>query len=180
MVAVKCRDCGRDNEPGNDSCGYCGSLLPRRKASGTGDTSTVQVPAPSAVQSPSADAAQAPEADGARAPRVSDDPFAVSVGAVLRLPGGRVITLEPGDRLMIGRSQDSPLADMCADNISRRHAFITVREDGVYLTDTRSTNGTYLGESRLVPDREYRLTGSASISFGTESPLRMDVEVNDP
>jgi FHA domain-containing protein len=180
LVAVKCRDCGRDNDPGNDSCGYCGSLLPRRKASGTGDEVTAQAPAPSAVQPRGADAAQASEADATRAPRVSDDPFAVSVVAVLRLPGGRVITLEPGDRLMIGRSQDSPLADMCADNISRRHAFITVREDGVYLTDARSTNGTYLGGSRLEPDREYRLTGSASISFGSDPPLRINVEVNDP
>jgi pSer/pThr/pTyr-binding forkhead associated (FHA) protein len=81
---------------------------------------------------------------------------------------------------MIGRSEDSPLADICADNISRRHAFITVQEDGVYLTDNRSTNGTYLGGSRLDPDREYRLRGSACVSFGADPPLRIDVEVSDP
>jgi FHA domain len=180
LVAVTCRDCGRDNDAGNGSCNYCGSPLPRRKASAAGDTATVQVPAPSTPQPPGADAAREPEADAAGAPRASDDPFAVSAGAVLRLPGGRAITLEPGDRLMIGRSQDSPLADMCTDNISRSHAFITVREDGVYLTDSRSTNGTYLGGSRIEPDREYRLTGSACVSFGADPPLQITVEVSGP
>lgn len=171
MVAVTCRDCGRDNDdPDAGSCGYCGSLLPRRKAGPTRPVGPAQ---------PAGAADQAPGADAGDAPGGSDDPFAVSVSAVLRLPGGRVITLEPGDRLLVGRGQDSPLADMCTDNISRSHAFITVREDGVYLTDSNSTNGTYLGEKRLEPDREYRLTGSACVSFGADPPLRIDVEVSD-
>jgi hypothetical protein len=180
LVAVKCRDCGRDNDPGDGSCGYCGSLLPRRKVGAAGDKVFVQGPAPSAVQPPGTDAVQVPGEPAARAPRVGDDPFAAGAGAVLRLPGGRVITLEPGDRLMIGRSQDSPLADICTDNISRSHAFVTVREDGAYLTDSGSTNGTYLRGSRLEPDREYRLTGSACITFGADPPLRIDVEVGEP
>ena len=164
MAAVKCRSCGHDNDPADDSCGYCGSPLPRQKARASAETATVQV---------------SPPADDSRLPPANDDPFATVAGAVLRLPNGRMISLDPGDRLMVGRGQDSPVADMCTDNISRVHAFIAVRNDGVYLSDSRSTNGTYLNGSRLEPDHEYRLTGSATISFGADPPLRIDVEVSE-
>jgi predicted component of type VI protein secretion system len=135
---VKCRSCGNENDLGDGSCAYCGSPLPRRKASAT------------------------------------------TTNAILHLPTGRVISLAPGDRLMVGRGQDSPLADMCTDNISHAHAYITVRGDGVYVTDNRSTNGTYLNGNRLEADREYRLAGQTAISLGTDPPLRIDVEVNQP
>jgi pSer/pThr/pTyr-binding forkhead associated (FHA) protein len=171
VAAVKCRSCGHDNNPDDDSCAFCGSPLPRRKAGAAGETPTVQVP--------QANQAQAPRASTAQAPAASDDPFATSVGAALRLPNGRVVTLQPGDRLMVGRGQDSPVADLCTDNISRVHAFVAVRDDGVYLMDSRSTNGTYLNGSRLEPDREYRLTGSVGVSFGADPPLRIDVEVSE-
>jgi pSer/pThr/pTyr-binding forkhead associated (FHA) protein len=69
---------------------------------------------------------------------------------------------------------------MCTDNISHAHAYITVRGDGVYVTDNRSTNGTYLNGNRLEADREYRLAGQTAISLGTDPPLRIDVEVNQP
>jgi pSer/pThr/pTyr-binding forkhead associated (FHA) protein len=174
MAGVTCRSCGHDNGPGDDSCGYCGSPLPRPKASAARERATSRAPRAEA-------AAQAPPANAtAQASRASDDPFAGRVVATLRLPNGRVITLEPGDRLMVGRGQDSPLADICTDNISREHAFIAVRDDGVYLTDSRSTNGTYLDGSRLEPDREYRLAGSAAVSCGADPALRIDVEVIEP
>lgn len=99
--------------------------------------------------------------------------------ATLRLPTGRVITLDSGDRLVVGRGQDSPLADVCTDNISREHAVFFVRDDGVFLQDMRSTNGTYLNGSRLDPDREYRLSGSAAVTFAADPPLRVDVEVSE-
>jgi pSer/pThr/pTyr-binding forkhead associated (FHA) protein len=157
VATVKCRNCGSENDLGEGSCAYCGSPLPRRKAS----------------EDEARETAAAPE------PQANDDPFAPMVSAVLRLPTGRVISLEPGDRLVIGRGQDSPLADMCTDNISREHAFISMRGDGAYLTDNRSTNGTYLNGRRLEADREYRLAGQTAISLGTDPPLRIDVEVNE-
>ena len=156
MATGKCRSCGNENELGDGSCAYCGSPLPRRRAS--------------------ADVGRL--ASTAGEPQASDDPFPTTTNAILHLPTGRVISLEPGDRLMVGRGQDSPLADLCTDNISREHAYITVRGDGVYVTDNRSTNGTYLNGSRLEADREYRLAGQTAISLGTDPALRIDVEVN--
>ena len=155
MASVTCRSCGRSNAAGDKTCGYCGTPLPRSRTAGGPDP-----------------AAARPEA-------ANDDPFASPTRATLRLPTGRVITLDSGDRLMVGRGQDSPLADACTDNISREHAVFLVRDDGVFLQDMRSTNGTFLNGSRLDPDREYRLSGSAAITFGSDPPLQVDVEVSE-
>ena len=111
------------------------------------------------------------------------DPFAnpagVSVSVALRLPNGRSINLTPGDRLVLGRGKESPLAELATDNISRVHAVITVQRDGAFLTDEGSTNGTFLNGSQIQPRREYRLQGSTAISLGTDPPLRVRVEVTE-
>jgi len=41
--------------------------------------------------------------------------------------------------------------------ISRMHARVDQREDCFYLTDLRSTNGTFLNGSRLAANRPYLL-----------------------
>lgn len=41
------------------------------------------------------------------------------------------------------------------DEISRRHAMITLREEGYTLTDLDSMNGTTLNDERLQPGKEY-------------------------
>lgn len=155
MASVKCRSCGRDVEAGSRTCGYCGSALPRMRMSPVSDQVAAAVSA------------------------ADDDPFASRTSATLRLPTGRLITLEAGDRLVVGRGQDSPLADVCADNISREHAVFVVRPDGVYLADRRSTNGTYLDGDRLEPDREYRLSGTVAVTFASDPPLLIRVEVSE-
>ena len=132
MAAVTCRVCRTENDPDDEACGNCGSPLPRRRASAPEPGPTrPQVPSPVPAAPP-----PAPSPGGG-------DPFGSGASAALRVPGGRVITLEAGDRLMIGRGRDSPLAALCSDNISRRHAFVGVRDDGVYVADeTRSTGRT--------------------------------------
>lgn len=66
-----------------------------------------------------------------------------SRGASFRLSRGvRVIGREPG--------VDVPLDDV---KVSRRHATVTVAEDGVMLADAGSTNGTWLNGERLVGPR---------------------------
>jgi hypothetical protein len=109
----------------------------------------------------------------------SGGPAGGSVSVALWLPNGRTITLTPGDRLVLGRGKESPLADLATDNISRVHAVITVHRDGAFLTDEGSTNGTYLNGSQIQPRREYRLEGATAIGLGTDPPLRVRVEVSE-
>jgi pSer/pThr/pTyr-binding forkhead associated (FHA) protein len=169
MATVTCRVCQSENDPEDEACGHCGSPLPRRRAA-------APEPEPTRPQAPSRPAATPPPP--APFPEGGGNPFATGISAVLRVPG-RVITLAPGDRLMIGRGRDSPLAALCSDNISRRHAFVAVRDNGVYVADDDSVNGTYLNGSRLEPKREYSVTGQAVIELGSDPPLRIAIEVSE-
>jgi pSer/pThr/pTyr-binding forkhead associated (FHA) protein len=171
MAAVTCRVCRTENDPDDEACGHCGSPLPRRRPA-------APEPEPTRPQAPSRRPA-APPTPPAPSPQDGGDPFATGVSAALRVPGDRVITLEAGDRLMIGRGRDSPLAALCPDNISRCHAFVGVRDGGVYVADDDSVNGTYLNGSRLEPKREYPVTGHAVIELGSDPPLRIDLEVSE-
>jgi len=58
---------------------------------------------------------------------------------------------------VIGKMEDA--CDYVLDSpvISRMHARVDQREDGFYLTDLRSTNGTFLNGSRLAANRPYLL-----------------------
>lgn len=168
MAAVTCRVCRTENDPDDEACGNCGTPLPRRRASAPEPEPTrPQVPSPAPTAPP-----LAPSPGGG-------DPFGSGASAALRVPGGRVITLEAGDRLLIGRGRDSPLAALCSDNISRRHAFVGVRDNGVYVADENSVNGTYLNGSRLEPKREYPVTGHAVVELGSDPALRIEIEVSE-
>jgi pSer/pThr/pTyr-binding forkhead associated (FHA) protein len=50
------------------------------------------------------------------------------------------------------------------ESVSDTHAKLQRREDGWYLIDLGSTNGTYVGGSRLTHDR--RLDGAPDVRFG--------------
>jgi hypothetical protein len=50
------------------------------------------------------------------------------------------------------------------DSVSDTHAKLQRREDGWYLIDLGSTNGTYVGGSRLTNER--RLDGAPDVRFG--------------
>ena len=166
MASVTCRVCRTENDPDDEACGNCATPLPRRRASEPGPTRP-QAPSPARTAPP-----PVPSSAGR-------DPFGSGVSAALRVPGGRVITLEAGDRLLIGRGRDSPLAALCSDNISRCHAFVGVRDDGVYVADENSVNGTYLNGSRLEPKREYPVIGHAVVELGSDPALRIEIEVSE-
>ena len=50
------------------------------------------------------------------------------------------------------------------DSVSDTHSKLMLREDGWYVADVGSTNGTYVGGSRLVAER--RLDGPTDVRFG--------------
>lgn len=74
----------------------------------------------------------------------------------------RVVPLS-GERVSIGRSRDNDL--FLPDQwLSRAHAEIQVRDDGFYLVDLGSKNGTLLNGTRL--EREERLRAGDVITLG--------------
>lgn len=50
--------------------------------------------------------------------------------------------------------------------VSRRHAVVHVREDGCYLEDLGSTNGTWLNETQLEPNTPTPLKSGSQIRLG--------------
>jgi pSer/pThr/pTyr-binding forkhead associated (FHA) protein len=72
-------------------------------------------------------------------------------GRYLRVDAGDVHRLIPLDRdvLHLGRSLH---ADVCIDDhsVSRRHAILVQRRDGVRVLDDRSVNGTFVNGRRVT------------------------------
>ena len=83
---------------------------------------------------------------------------------VIRIGGGRSgdqFMLAP-DRIAIGRA---PNADVFLDDItvSRDHAVLERRDDGLYLNDPGSLNGTYVNRQRI---ESVRLTDGDELQIG--------------
>jgi two-component system, OmpR family, response regulator QseB len=80
---------------------------------------------------------------------------------------GRRIPLEE-KTLLIGRGAPGNEPEIALDDeyISRRHAEIIFDHDCYRLRDLNSTNGTYLDNNRLEPEKTYLLQDDALIGLG--------------
>jgi pSer/pThr/pTyr-binding forkhead associated (FHA) protein len=74
-----------------------------------------------------------------------------------------------------GAHNDVPIDD---DSVSDMHAKLQRREDGWYLSDLGSTNGTYVGGSRLTSER--RLDGVPDVRFGNIKLTFRPADVRPP
>jgi hypothetical protein len=75
--------------------------------------------------------------------------------------------------LLVGRGDaDTPVdVDLTGPNdasggVSRQHALLTLRSDGIYIEDMASTNGTRINGFTLLTNQQYRLRNSDEIEFG--------------
>lgn len=99
---------------------------------------------------------------------------AVSKGVSKAMP--YIVRVNTGERVMInkavfkigkaGRGVDYHVGGNGA--ISKVHIIIYQREDGCYLKDNKTTNGTYLNGQRLDDNGEMKLSNDAMISIGGE------------
>jgi pSer/pThr/pTyr-binding forkhead associated (FHA) protein len=67
--------------------------------------------------------------------------------------------------LKIGRA---PSSDLVIDDstVSRDHAQISLLEDGFYIRDLGSTNGTYINGVKLSPFEASKICSGDSLTFG--------------
>ena len=130
---MHCPECGFVNGEGANYCQKCGAFL--ADVSESSDATTAQY--------------QIDDETGELRPV---DPERAPGGGVLviRAGGGRAgETFElSGDRIAIGRSPD---ADVFLDDVtvSRNHALLVRRRDGLYLDDLGSLNGSYVNRHRI-------------------------------
>gem|GEM_PF-4706481 len=70
--------------------------------------------------------------------------------------------------MAIGRDRGVPLF-IADDSISRLHAKLVLRENGIHVLDCGSSSGTYLNETRLTPRDPVPLKAGDRLRFGSTS-----------
>jgi pSer/pThr/pTyr-binding forkhead associated (FHA) protein len=130
---VHCPECSFINSEGANFCQKCGAHLVVDEG-GDQTTITYKVDETGELKAVDLDAVVASEGGA----------------LVIRSGGGRAgesFTVE-GDRMAIGRSPDAAvfLDDV---TVSRNHALLVKRRDGLYLDDLGSLNGTYVNRRRI-------------------------------
>ena len=131
---MHCPECGFVNAEGANYCQKCGAFLGDRQQ-GEGDTTI---------------AYQLDDETGELRP-VDIEPVAAEGAAlVIRSGGGRAgeTFAIQGERMTVGRS---PEAEVFLDDVtvSRNHALLVRRRDGLYIDDLGSLNGTYVNRRRI-------------------------------
>ena len=131
MTHVYCPECGFQNPESANYCAKCGALLVRDSGAETTMTYT--------PEDGEDDPAEILEDIGVKGPAL-----------VVRSGGGRAgETFHPeGERTTIGRSPD---CEIFLDDVtvSRKHAVLTQRDDGFFIEDLGSLNGTFLNRHRI-------------------------------
>ncbi len=148
-MAVHCPECSFVNPEGANYCQKCGAYLGRTEvAEGEPTTMTYKV-----------------DETGEYTPVDIDEEVDKSGAAlVIRSGGGRAgesFTVEE-ERVSIGRTPDAPifLDDV---TVSRNHALVVRRQDGHYIDDLGSLNGTYVNRHRI---ESHRLADGDEIQIG--------------
>jgi hypothetical protein len=176
-VALTCATCGMTNlDEWAVVCPQCGrdpQDAPRaRAAPATSDPPA----APAAPDAPSR------ESSGCAHARVAGSSLCVYCGsppvAVLVFPSGSVVV--PEDGLILGRT-DPVTGGLLGgrDNVSGRHATIERHDDGVVVTDLKSTNGTFVAGRRLLPRESEVARFGETIALGSAPAVRIEVVPED-
>ncbi len=130
---MHCPECGFVNAEGANYCQRCGAFLADPKAA-KGDTT----------------AAYQLDDSGELKPVDIEQVSGEGATLAIRSGGGRAGELfaVEGERMTIGRSPD---AEVFLDDVtvSRNHALLVRRRDGLYVDDLGSLNGTYVNRRRI-------------------------------
>ena len=148
-MALHCPECGFVNPEGANYCQKCGAYLARPEGEGDEPTTMTYKVDETGEYTP-VDIDQEVEQAGA--------------ALVIRSGGGRAgesFTID-SDRVGIGRSPD---AEVFLDDVtvSRNHALIVRRKDGLYIDDLGSLNGTYVNRRRI---ESHKLEDADEIQIG--------------
>ena len=133
-MALHCHECGFVNAEGANYCQKCGAYLSRPEGGDEPTTMTYTVD----------------ESGEMHAVDIDDVVDRHGAALVIRSGGGRAgesFTLED-ERVSIGRTPD---AGVFLDDVtvSRNHALLVRRQDGLFIDDLGSLNGTYVNRQRI-------------------------------
>ncbi|GIK78037.1 MAG: FHA domain-containing protein [Acidobacteria bacterium] len=153
-MALHCHECGFVNDEGANYCQKCGAYLGRAEGGEEPSTLTYKIAETGDFQP------------------IDIEELVAEQGAalVIRSGGGRAgesFAIDR-DRMSIGRTPDAPvfLDDV---TVSRNHALLVRRRDGLYIDDLGSLNGTYVNrhriESHLLSDGDEIQIGKFKLGY---------------
>lgn len=157
-----CPVCKNKNDGNAVFCKYCGTLLGHQ-------------PWESSVTTVNTDAL---EKGAARIAETLIDKSLIPEGGIAMYAAGasKPIYLYFEKELVFGRKNDKDSADVSLLDltelggyqmgISRRHAMIRRAGTGFEIVDLASTNGSWLNDERLVPNKPYPLANGSQLRFG--------------
>jgi hypothetical protein len=153
-MALHCPECGFVNPEGANYCQKCGAYLARPEGHDEPSTLTYKIAETGDFER--VDIEEMVEAEGA--------------AVVIRSGGGRSGESFAIDRerMSIGRTPDAAifLDDV---TVSRNHALLVRRREGLYIDDLGSLNGTYVNrkriESHLLADGDEIQVGKFKLSY---------------
>jgi hypothetical protein len=144
---MHCPECGSINPEGANYCQKCGAFL-AEGAMAEGDTT----------------AAYQLDESGDMRPVDLEEVVAEGATLAIRSGGGRAgeVFELGGERMRIGRSPD---AEVFLDDVtvSRNHALLVRRRDGLYVDDLGSLNGTYVNRHRI---ESHKLSNGDELQVG--------------
>ncbi len=164
MATLTCPACAAQVDPEDLICFTCGANLPR--------LALMEDDSPAPVT-----AAQKAITAERSAKRIS--------GTVLRIsfPAGNV-DVPAGTSLLLGRDPAESLVAAAfagCENVSRRHAVITVDDVGrASIRDENSTNGTFVNGDRLLPGIEVRLVDGDTVRLAADVTGRVAIPRQEP
>jgi pSer/pThr/pTyr-binding forkhead associated (FHA) protein len=147
-MAVHCPECGFVNPEGANYCQKCGAYLGRPEGTDEPTTMTYKV-----------------DETGEYTPvDIEEEVEDAGAALVIRSGGGRAgesFQIQ-GNRMSIGRTPD---AGVFLDDVtvSRNHALLVRRQDGIYIDDLGSLNGSYVNRHRI---ESHRLVDGDEIQIG--------------
>lgn len=174
MAGLTCVFCGAENETGEQLCRACFRRLPVEPVAAPQDADPPAVPSEPAHPRPAP--ADCPHC-GAEVPdpgnRVCVDchrPLIRAEPVRLSFPDGEV-TVRPAHSMKLGRDPaTSPVAKLFTErgNISRLHATVGVDEDGPWVRDERSLNGTYVNDVPVPPGTRIGLSDGDKLRLAAD------------
>jgi pSer/pThr/pTyr-binding forkhead associated (FHA) protein len=144
---MHCPECGFVNPEGANYCQKCGAFVAGAEKAPGDTTASYQL-----------------DETGELKPVDIQEVVAEGATLAIRSGGGRageVFDLS-GERMRIGRSPD---AEVFLDDVtvSRNHALLVRRRDGLYVDDLGSLNGTYVNRHRI---ESHRLSNGDELQVG--------------
>jgi pSer/pThr/pTyr-binding forkhead associated (FHA) protein len=166
MATLTCPACSAHVSPSDLICFTCGANLPKIRLAHEAD----EPPVPVTV------AQKAVSTDKAGR-RISSTVLRIS------FPAGNV-DVPAGTSVLLGRDPAESLvaaAFESYENVSRRHALITVDDYGhASIRDENSTNGTFVNGDRLLPGTEVRLVDGDTVRLAADVTGEVTIPRQEP